>query len=645
MSGPDNNPETAPMALKGAALIADEVSRLPEKPGVYRMIGKDKAVLYVGKARNLKARVASYTKPESQPNRIARMIAETREMEFVVTASETESLLLEANLIKQLKPRFNVLMRDDKSFPYILIDTSHDIPQLTKHRGAQKKKGYYFGPFAYAGAVNRTLNTLQKAFLLRSCTDSIYENRARPCLLYEIKRCAAPCVDRISRQDYLALVEEAKAFLSGKNRATQERLVQQMEEAAKAQDYERAASLRDRIKALAAIQESQNINTSSFVDADIFAIHADGGQACVQTFFFRAGQNWGNHSFYPRHDNTIPMPEILDAFLAQFYDKREPPKLILTSEELPHQDLLAEALSLRTGRKVKILKPRRGDRKSIIDQARMNAREALGRRLSETSSQQKLLQQLGQTLAMKAAPGRIEIFDNSHISGTNALGCMVVADPQGFCKNQYRKFKIRNKNITPGDDYAMMREVLTRRYGRLIREENPGSPNWPSLIVVDGGAGQLSVARQAIEDCGLALGNDPDAGEIMLIALAKGTRENVQGQKRSDRSMGAVGEQVFIPGRAPFTLPPRSPVLYYLQRLRDEAHRFAIGAHRAARKKQAISNPLDEISGIGAKRKKALLHHFGSAKAVTRAKIQDLQTVKGISTAMAKKIYSHFHGE
>ena len=645
MSGPDNSPETPPAALKGAALIADEVSRLPEKPGVYRMIGEDKAVLYVGKARNLKARVSSYTKPESQSNRIARMIAETRAMEFVVTVSETESLLLEANLIKQLKPRFNVLMRDDKSFPYILIDTSHDIPQLTKHRGAQKKKGHYFGPFAYAGAVNRTLNTLQKAFLLRSCADSIYENRARPCLLYEIKRCAAPCVDLIGKEDYLALVEEAKAFLAGKNRDIQERLVKQMEAAAKAQDYERAAGFRDRIKALAAIQESQDINTSSFGDADIFAIHADGGQACVQTFFFRAGQNSGNHSFYPRHDNDIPMPEILDAFMAQFYDKREPPKLILTSEELPHRDLLAEALSLRTGRKVEILKPQRGDRKSITDQARMNAREALGRRLSETSSQQKLLKELGKTLGMKAPPERIEVFDNSHISGTNALGCMIVADPQGFCKNQYRKFKIHDKNISPGDDYAMMREVLTRRYGRLMREENPGSPNWPSLIVIDGGAGQLSVARQAIEDCGLALGPDGEAGEIMLIALAKGARENAQGQKRSDRTMSAVGEQVFIPDQPSFTLPPRSPVLYYLQRLRDEAHRFAIGAHRAARKKQAISNPLDEISGIGPRRKKALLHHFGSAKAVTRAKKQDLQTVEGISAAMAEKIYNHFHGE
>jgi excinuclease ABC subunit C len=645
MSGSANTPETPPAVLKGAALIADEVSRLPEKPGVYRMIGEDKAVLYVGKARNLKARVSSYTKPESQSNRIARMIAETREMEFVVTVSETESLLLEANLIKQLKPRFNVLMRDDKSFPYILIDTSHEIPQLTKHRGAQKKKGHYFGPFAYAGAVNRTLNTLQKAFLLRSCADSIYENRARPCLLYEIKRCAAPCVNLIDKEDYLALVEEAKAFLAGKNRDIQERLVKQMEAAAEARDYERAAGFRDRIKALAAIQESQDINTSSFGDADIFAIHADGGQACIQTFFFRAGQNWGNHSFYPRHDNDIPMPEILDAFMAQFYDKREPPKLILTSEELPHRDLLAEALTLRTGRKVEILKPQRGDRKSITDQARMNAREALGRRLSETSSQQKLLKELGETLGMKAPPERIEVFDNSHISGTNALGCMVVADPQGFCKNQYRKFKIRDKNISPGDDYAMMREVLTRRYGRLIREENPGSPNWPSLIVIDGGAGQLSVARQAIEDCGLALGPDGEAGEIMLIALAKGRRENEQGQKRTDRTMGAVGEQVFIPDQPSFTLPPRSPVLYYLQRLRDEAHRFAIGAHRAARKKQAISNPLDEISGIGPRRKKALLHHFGSAKAVTRAKKQDLQTVEGISAAMAEKIYNHFHGE
>lgn len=629
--------------LTGSALIADYVSRLPGKPGVYRMIGDDGIILYVGKARSLKNRVASYAKPTGHSNRIMRMIAQTIAMEFVVTESETESLLLEANLIKQLKPKYNVLLRDDKSFPYILIATDHDAPQIIKHRGARKRQGHYFGPFASAGAVNQTINTLQKAFLLRNCSDNIFDGRTRPCLLHQIKRCAAPCTGEISTTDYQKLVTEAEQFLHGKNADIQAALSQDMEYAAAQLDFEKAASLRDRIKALTFVQESQGINPNTVVDADLFAIHISGGQACIQSFFFRAGQNWGNHAWYPRHDKEEPTSKILSAFIAQFYDNRTPASTILVSETLEDAELLQEALSLHTNRKVTIVHPQRGEKRELIAQARMNAREALSRKLSETATQQKLLKGLAQAIGMDTPPKRIEVYDNSHISGTNALGAMIVAGEDGFLKNQYRKFNIKNKEITPGDDFGMMKEVITRRFSRLVNKETPASDNWPDLVIIDGGRGQLNIVKQAMEDTGITIGPDNEAGEIMLISVAKGRREMESGEKRVDRTMGAEGEQFFLPGKEVFTLPPREPSLYFLQRLRDEAHRFAIGSHRAKRRQQISKNPLDNIEGIGAKRKKALLHHFGSAKAVARAKMDDLIVVEGISAAIAERIYNHFN--
>ncbi|WOI54261.1 excinuclease ABC subunit UvrC [Parvularcula sp. LCG005] len=629
--------------LIGAALIADYVKHLPPRPGVYRMMADDGELLYVGKARSLKSRVSNYTTLNGHSNRIARMISETRSMEFVVTETETESLLLEANLIKSLKPRYNVLMRDDKSFANILLATDHPVPQITKHRGAQKRPGHYFGPFASAGAVNRTLNTLQKAFLLRSCTDSVYESRTRPCLLHQIKRCSAPCTGEVSEAGYGELVAEAMAFLNGRNRDIQTLLSKQMEEASIALDFERAASLRDRIRALTYIQESQGINPGSVDEADLFAVHADGGQACIQVFFFRAGQNLGAHAFFPKHDRELPTAQILSSFIAQFYDNRMPPRQILLSEGLEDEELLAEALGIKAGRKVTILAPQRGEKRELAEHALMNAREALGRRLSDTASQMQLLRALGDQLGLTAPPRRIEVYDNSHTGGTNALGGMIVATEEGFRKNQYRKFNIKDTSLTPGDDFGMMREVLDRRFARLMKEETPSSDNWPSLIVIDGGAGQLSVAKQAMEDAGITIGPDTENGEIMLLSVAKGRREDERGQRRADRTAAATGEQFFIPGRAPFMLPPRSPVLYYLQRLRDEAHRFAIGSHRAKRSKAMVANPLDGIDGIGAKRKKALLHHYGSAKAVSRANAYDLSQVEGISEELAQRIYDFFH--
>lgn len=630
--------------LHGAALIADQVRRLPDKPGVYRMIGADSEVLYVGKARSLKKRVSNYAKPTGHANRTLRMISQTVAMEFVVTETETESLLLEANLIKQLKPKYNVLLRDDKTFPHILIATDHEAPQLLKHRGAQKLKGLYFGPFASAGAVNRTINTLQKAFLLRNCTDAVYEGRTRPCLLHQIKRCSAPCTGEISPEEYGRLVDEAADFLNGKNRDIQARLSAEMEAAANALDYEKAAILRDRIRALTFVQESQDINPGTVTNADVFAIHVTGGQACIQSFFFRGGQNWGNHAWYPRHDKAEEPADILQSFLAQFYDNRDPAPLILVNEDLPETALLAEALSLKAGRKVQIIHPQRGEKKDLVGHAALNAREALGRKLSETSAQKKLMAELAETLCMSAPPQRVEVYDNSHISGTNALGAMIVADTEGFCKNQYRKFNIRREETNTADDFGMMREVLSRRFSRLVREETPGTESWPGVVVIDGGLGQLNIAKEAMEEAGLTIGMDIEAGEIMLVSVAKGRREDEAGNRRVDRTMGATGEQFFVPGRPPFTLPPRSPVLYFLQRLRDEAHRFAIGAHRAKRAKQINANPLDEIEGVGAKRKKALLHHFGSAKAVARAKREDLAAVEGVSEALAERIYDRFHG-
>ncbi len=623
--------------LAGSALIADHVARLPGRPGVYRMLAADASVLYVGKARNLKARVSNYAKNGGHSNRIQRMISETRAMEFVVTETETEALLLEANLIKQLKPRYNVLLRDDKSFPYILIAEDHAAPQILKHRGARKRKGAYYGPFASAGAVNRTLNTLQKAFLLRSCSDSVFENRTRPCLLHQIKRCSAPCVGLVAESDYQALVSEAKDFLSGGEGHVQRALSEEMEAAAAALDFERAARLRDRIRALTFVQGGQDINTEGVTEADVFAIHVEGGQACVQVFFFRAGQNWGNHAFFPKHDSEEEPAAILDAFLAQFYDEREPPALILTSAAVPQAELLGEALSIRAGRKIVVHNPQRGEKRAIIDAAQFNAAEALSRRLAESASQRKSLDRLTEALSLPAPPERIEVYDNSHIQGTNAVGAMIVAGPDGFIKNQYRKFNVKSADLTPGDDYAMMREVLTRRFARLQKEEDDALR--PDLLVIDGGKGHLGVAIEAMREAGL----DPDTDGVRVIAVAKARREDASGRKVADRTAGAVLEQIVTPGREPFLLPPRDAALFFLQRLRDEAHRFAIGAHRAKRKAALGANPLDEIPGVGAARKKALLNHFGSAKAVARAKAEDLAAVEGVSDALARRIYDFFH--
>jgi excinuclease ABC subunit C len=634
---PDSQKVSKNAPLIGAALIADHVKRLPAKPGVYRMINARGDVLYVGKAKSLKARVSSYAKSGGHSNRIMRMISETAAMEFVVTATETEALLLEANLIKHLKPRYNVILRDDKSFPFILVADDHPAPQILKHRGAQKRKGAYYGPFASAGAVNRTLNTLQKAFLLRSCSDSVYEGRTRPCLLHQIKRCSAPCVDLISSEDYLALVDEAKTFLSGESAKIQRTLSKQMEAASTGLDFERAAALRDRIRALSYIQGTQDINPGGVAEADVFAIYSESGQTCVQVFFFRGGQNWGNHAYFPKHDREDEIETVLDAFIAQFYDSREPPKLILVSHTPPQVELLAEALSLKADRKIEISKPQRGEKRDLIKAAQMNARESLSRRMAESASQQKSLRQLSDILGLEAPPDRIEVYDNSHIQGANAVGAMIVAGPEGFIKNQYRKFNIKTESLTPGDDFGMMREVITRRFARLMKDENAERPD---LVIIDGGKGQLSVVLDALKEIGV----DPEAEGVTIIGVAKGRREADGGGKRIDRTMGATGEQVVTPGREPFTLPPRDPGLFVLQRLRDEAHRFAIGAHHAKRKKAIAANPLDAVPGIGAKRKRALLNHFGSAKEIARAKPQDLQAVEGVSASLAQKIYDHFHG-
>lgn len=636
MSAPENSEIPKMPGALGAALIAEHVKRLPGKPGVYRMINAAGDVLYVGKAKNLKNRVASYAKSGGHSNRIMRMISETAAMEFVVTGTETEALLLEANLIKQLKPRYNVILRDDKSFPFILVAEDHEAPQILKHRGAQKRAGQYYGPFASAGAVNRTLNTLQKAFLLRSCSDSVYDSRTRPCLLYQIKRCSAPCVGLISAEDYGALVDDAKTFLTGDNTAVQRNLSKQMEKASDGLDFERAAGIRDRIRALSYIQGSQDINPGGVGEADVFACYAQGGQACVQVFFFRAGQNWGNHAYFPRHDREEEPAAILDAFIAQFYDARTPPSLILTSHPPPQADLLTQALSLRADKKVTLHHPARGEKRDLVNAALLNAREALSRRMAESASQRKGLEALAKLLSLDAAPERIEVYDNSHIQGANAVGAMIVAGPEGFIKNQYRKFNIKTESLAPGDDYGMMREVLSRRFARLVKDENAERPD---LVIIDGGKGQLSAALEAMKEAGV----DPEAEGISVIGVAKGRRETETGEKRIDRTMSATGEQIVLPGRDPFPLPPRHQGLFFLQRLRDEAHRFAIGAHRAKRKKALSATPLDDIPGIGAKRKRALLNHFGSAKEVARAKAQDIAAVDGVSAALAQRIYDFFH--
>ncbi|MGD9816629.1 MAG: excinuclease ABC subunit UvrC [Hyphomonadaceae bacterium] len=674
--------EDAPAAaLKGVAAIRDAWKRLPAKPGVYRMIAADGEVLYVGKAKSLKNRVAMYAQGRGHTNAIYRMIHQTASLEVIVTATETEALLLETNLIKRLKPRFNVLMRDDKSFPFIAIRTDHAIPALQKHRGTKSFKGRFYGPFASAGAVNRTLNTLQKAFLLRSCSDSTFTGRSRPCMLYQIKRCAAPCVGLATESEYAALVRDAEDFLEGRSVELQDRLAAEMREAADKLEFEHAARLRNRIRALASVRAAQGVNPSTFQEADVFALFQEGDQSCVQVFFFRAGQNWGNRAYFPRHSAGETPETVLSAFLAQFYDEREPPKLVLTSVEPVDRELLEEALCLRAERSVEIRRPERGEKKDIVDAALLNAREALGRKQAESGSVAKLLDGVAETFALAQRPERIEVYDNSHIQGSNALGAMIVAGPDGFVKNQYRKFNMKADEFG-GDDFAMMKAMMRRRFARMLaeREElNEASPfageaasasesedgaadrppppapapqggggqvadggvdfskerddadlpeskfgAWPDLVLIDGGEGQLNAALEALDELGLK-------GRIAIAGIAKGV----------DRDAGR--ERIFLPGKPAFRLDEKSPVLYYLQRLRDEAHRFAIGAHRAKRKAGIAKNPLDEIGGVGPSRKRALLDRFGSARGVSRAALAELETVDGVSKELAKRIYDFFH--
>ncbi len=617
----------------GPGVIAEIVKRLPNGPGVYRMLDTKGTVLYVGKARSLKKRVQSYTRPVGLSGRIQRVIMATAGMEFVSTRTETEALLLEANLIKRLRPRFNVLLRDDKSFPYIVITGDHKAPQLAKHRGARTRKGEYFGPFASAGAVGRTINALERAFLLRSCSDAVFESRTRPCLLHQIKRCSAPCTGEISLEDYALLVDEAKAFLSGKSQAVRATMQLGMTEAADRLDFEQAARYRDRLAALSHVQGHQGINPQTFEEADLFAVHQAGGQTCIMVFFFRTGQNWGNRAYFPRADKGLEPDAVLGAFLAQFYDDKPTPKLILISHDFEERTLLEEALSERAGFRVTVTVPRRGEKKDLVDHALANARESLGRELAQSSSQRTLLEGLAERFGLSEMPRRIEVYDNSHTMGTNPVGAMVVSGPDGFIKGQYRKFNMRSEDLTPGDDYAMMREMLGRRFSRLVRESGPRDAEreedtvgpWPDVALIDGGRGQLSVATETLAELGIT--------DLPLIGVAKGP----------DRDAGR--ETFYMNGRESFMLPPRDPVLYFVQRLRDEAHRFAIGSHRARRKSDIARNPLDEIGGIGPARKRALLRHFGTAKAVGRAGVDDLRAVPGISDEMARAIYGFFHDQ
>ena len=656
-AAPDDAGAVAGSLAEGRDAILRYTKLAPSRPGVYRMIDGRGDVLYVGKAKNIKKRVTAYGRPTGHDTRIERMIAATRTLEFVVTRTETEALLLEANLIKRLRPRFNVVLRDDKSFPYILITTDHWAPQIFKHRGAHTRPGQYYGPFASVWAVNRTINALQRAFLLRSCSDPFFEARTRPCLLYQIKRCSAPCTREIDFEDYSALVREANAFLSGRSKTVKDELAGEMEKASGALDFERAAVYRDRLAALSAIQSHQGVNPRGVEEADVFAVHQQGGFFCVEVFFFRTGQNWGNRAYFPKADRSHGPGEVLSAFLAQFYDDRPPPRLILISHAIDDAALLAEALSTKSGRKVEVLLPQRGEKKDLVEHALANAREALGRKLAETSSQQNLLRQLAETFGLPQAPRRIEVYDNSHIQGSNAVGAMIVAGREGFRKSQYRKFNIRSADLVPGDDFGMMREVLERRFKRLLAEaprqadaeeeaplavsplegeagsalpdreegiepdEHDDSP-WPDLVLIDGGQGQLSAARETLAGLGV---------EVPLVAIAKGP----------DRDAGR--ETFFLPGRDSFKLPPRDPVLYFVERLRDEAHRFAIGSHRARRKRDLREAGLQEIAGIGPSRKRALLHHFGTLKAIERAAVTDLMQVDGISAETARRIYAFFH--
>lgn len=619
----EDHPEQHEAPDAGAEVIRDAVSRLPGKPGVYRMYDAKGDVIYVGKARNLKNRVSNYTRLSGHSSRIATMISLTQSMEFVTTATEAEALLLEANLIKKLKPRFNVILRDDKSFPYILIARDHAVAQLAKHRGARNRKGSYFGPFASAGAVNRAINTLQKAFLLRTCSDSVYANRTRPCLLYQIKRCAAPCVNYVTPETYGELVKEAEDFLNGKSQAVKAELARQMEEAAEALDFERAASFRDRIQAMSFVTQTQGINPQSVEEADVFGLAQEGGQTCIQVFFFRSFQNWGNRAYYPKAGAGHEAAEILASFLAQFYDDKPVPRLILLSHAIEERELLEEALSTRAGHRVEVLVPQRGEKKTLVDHGLSNAREALARKIAESSSQARLLEGVQRVFGLAETPGRIEVYDNSHIQGANPVGVMIVAGPEGFVKSQYRKFNIQDEKAS-SDDFAMMREVMTRRFTRLLKEQAEGTEeSWPDLVLIDGGQGQLSAARAVLEELGLA--------DMPVAGIAKGP----------DRDAGR--EHFYVPGRESFMLEARDPVLYYVQRLRDEAHRFAIGSHRARRSRAIGVNPLDEVPGIGPTRKKALLMAFGSAKAVARAPVADLAAVEGVSHALAQAIYDHFH--
>jgi len=666
-----NEAEAGSLAA-GRDAIIHAIKEAPSRPGVYRMIDSRGDVLYVGKAKNIKKRIGAYARPTGLDTRIERMIAQTRTLEFVVTRTETEALLLEANLIKRLRPRFNVTLRDDKSFPYILITSDHWAPQILKHRGARSRPGQYYGPFASVWAVNRTVNALQRAFLLRSCSDPFFESRTRPCLLYQIKRCSAPCTKEIEFRDYAALVREANAFLSGRSKSVKDQLAAAMEEASTALDFEHAAIYRDRLAALSAIQSQQGINPRTVEEADVFAAHQQGGFTCVEVFFFRTGQNWGNRAYFPKADKSLGPGEVLSAFLAQFYDDKPPPRLILISHAIEDEALLAEALATKSGHKVEISLPQRGEKKDLMAHALANAREALGRKLAETSSQQKLLNQLAETFGLARPPRRIEVYDNSHIQGTNAVGAMIVAGPEGFRKKDYRKFNIRSTELTPGDDFAMMREVLERRFKRLMAEaprlpsplageggpqsgtpgEGPGIPAgagipepspalallgvpppqggreddddspWPDLVLIDGGLGQLNAAREVLAELG---------AEVPLAAIAKGP----------DRDAGR--ETFFLPGRDSFKLPPRDPVLYFVERLRDEAHRFAVGSHRIRRARDMREAGLQEIAGIGPTRKRALLHHFGTLKAIERASVTDLMQVEGISAETARRIYEFFH--
>jgi excinuclease ABC subunit C len=637
----------------------------PSQPGVYRMIDARGDVLYVGKAKNVKNRVRAYARPAGLDTRIERMIAATRALEFVVTRTETEALLLEANLIKRLRPRFNVLLRDDKSFPYIMITSDHWAPQILKHRGARTRPGHYYGPFASVWAVNRTINALQRAFLLRSCSDPFFESRTRPCLLHQIKRCSAPCTNEIDFSEYALLVREANAFLSGRSKAVKDELAAEMEKASQALDFERAAVYRDRLAALSAIQSHQGVNPRGVEEADVFALHQQGGFACVEVFFFRTGQNWGNRAYFPKADRSISPGELLSAFLAQFYDDKPCPRLILISHEIDDRELLAEALATKAGHKIEVTVPQRGEKKDLVEHALANAREALGRKLAETSSQERLLRQLAETFGLPRVPRRIEVYDNSHIQGTNAVGGMIVAGAEGFRKKEYRKFNIRSADLTPGDDFAMMREVLTRRFKRLLAEapltsagggpaERATAPEaapalaeldnsigqeeqelsdvaaesddaespWPDLVLIDGGQGQLTAAMEVLAGLGV---------DVPMIGIAKGP----------DRDAGR--ETFFVPGRDSFKLPPRDPVLYFVERLRDEAHRFAVGSHRARRMRDLREAGLQEIAGIGPTRKRALLHHFGTLKAIERASVTDLMQVNGISAETARRIYDFFH--